>query len=425
MGRLRVNRVGQPNGPLHLNRAPLTQSISTLLPLGVDNRDIVSGNPVVIGSGGSVALDGRGKSLKGTGAGGRGSIAVDLSAFNKLTLSFWMYWDGFDNADTQLALEYTADGVSNAGIFFDPNNSNGFISIASGPIASYGNRSFARPSGAAWHHYFVTIDRSQLYGGIALCIDGVSIAPSAQAGGTPGGNFANSTLYLLSRNNASLWGLGRLQNVVLRGGYIGTAADAIAEYRNTWQLFAPIARNSYQAAAAGGGSNTAINPSVGSLALTGYAPTIAQTANQSLTPSTGTLAITGYAPTITQPQAITPGVGSLTITGYAPTVVQASASISVSPDVGVLTITGYAPTVTQSGAGGGGYDDKKKTKKQIKQQVERLNKQIVESLQSEVIEEIKAVAPVTKAFVQSLVSAQAIQQIDDEDEDEALMLLMM
>lgn len=98
---------------------------------------------------------------------------------------------------------------------------------------------------------------------------------------------------------------------------------------------------------AASGSNTPVNPGAGSLAITGYAPTVAQTTNQSVTPGTGTLTITGYAPTISQPQTAAPGVGTLTITGYAPTVTQA-VNQAVNPGVGALTISGYAPAVTQS-----------------------------------------------------------------------------
>jgi hypothetical protein len=99
--------------------------------------------------------------------------------------------------------------------------------------------------------------------------------------------------------------------------------------------------------ASAGGTNTAVNPGTGSIAITGYAPSIAQTANQAITPNVGNIVITGYAPTISQPQAVNPGVGSLTITGYAPTVTQ-NVDVPVNPGVGTIAITGYAPTVAQS-----------------------------------------------------------------------------
>jgi hypothetical protein len=65
--------------------------------------------------------------------------------------------------------------------------------------------------------------------------------------------------------------------------------------------------------------------------MTGYAPSIAQTANQEALPGAGVLVITGYAPTVTQVSAspnLIPGAGSLTITGYAPSIVQSSPQAS-------------------------------------------------------------------------------------------------
>ena len=100
-------------------------------------------------------------------------------------------------------------------------------------------------------------------------------------------------------------------------------------------------------AAAAGGTNTAVNPGTGSIAITGYAPSIAQTANQAVAPDVGNIVITGYAPTISQPLAVNPAVGSISITGYAPTVTQ-NVDFPVNPGVGTIAITGYAPTVSQT-----------------------------------------------------------------------------
>ena len=112
--------------------------------------------------------------------------------------------------------------------------------------------------------------------------------------------------------------------------------------------------------ASGGATDTPVSPGAGSLAITGYAPAITQTANQSVAPSAGALTLTGYAPSIarTANQGVTPSAGALTITGYAPTVTQAAGSQSISPGVGQLVITGYAPSVTQvdpSAPAGGGH----------------------------------------------------------------------
>ena len=92
-------------------------------------------------------------------------------------------------------------------------------------------------------------------------------------------------------------------------------------------------------------SGTNVNPGVGSVAISGHAPTIAQP--HSATPDAGSVTLYGHAPTIGQPHSASPGVGSVAITGYAPGISQPH---GVSPGVGSIAITGYAPTITQSGA---------------------------------------------------------------------------
>lgn len=130
-----------------------------------------------------------------------------------------------------------------------------------------------------------------------------------------------------------------------REGIAETAAEVARFAANPWQLFQAPPRRLWAVSA--GGTNTAIDPGIGALALTGYAATIAQTANQSLTPGVGSVGITGYAPAISQPQAIMAGVGTIALTGYAPSVTQ-GITTSVLPGVGSLTISGYAPGVAQS-----------------------------------------------------------------------------
>lgn len=116
------------------------------------------------------------------------------------------------------------------------------------------------------------------------------------------------------------------------------------------------------------GSNTNIQPSVGSAAFTGYAPTVTTTGAQTRQPSAGAMALagiastltltlpapdsgsmsfTGYTPTVTttNSQNIRPPVGSMSFTGYAPTVTNTS-SRNMTPLTGTLTFVGYAPTVT-------------------------------------------------------------------------------
>ena len=111
--------------------------------------------------------------------------------------------------------------------------------------------------------------------------------------------------------------------------------------------FSAIAQTPIAALPSGGAVNTNVTPSAGTLAITGYAPVIAQTANSSLTPNVGALALTGYAPTLSQPIAATPSTGAVALTGYAPTLAQGTTT-AVAPGAGSLSLTGLAPTLTQT-----------------------------------------------------------------------------
>ena len=116
--------------------------------------------------------------------------------------------------------------------------------------------------------------------------------------------------------------------------------------RNTWQLFEP---EQIIVKAGAGVSGTTLTPGNLALTLTGYAPTVAQTANVTLTPGVVALTLTGFSPTVTQTAGVTltPGTAALTLTGYAPTVAQ-TANVTLTPNVLALTLTGYAPTVGQT-----------------------------------------------------------------------------
>jgi hypothetical protein len=138
------------------------------------------------------------------------------------------------------------------------------------------------------------------------------------------------------------------------------------------------------------GAAQAVTPDAGLLAFTGYAPTLTQSANQALTPSTGTLTFTGFAPAVAQSanQALSPNVGAVVLTGYAPTVEQAG-SLSLTPDAGSLALTGYAPNVAQtSGATKVGGDDVPRAEIWTTRKAKAVRKRIARELV-----ELKAAAP--------------------------------
>lgn len=93
---------------------------------------------------------------------------------------------------------------------------------------------------------------------------------------------------------------------------------------------------------AGGATVTDVSPGAAALVVTGYAPSIAQTANQAVSPAPASLIVTGYAPAISQTsaQAISPAPAALVVRGFAPTITQ--------------TGTQPAPDTTPAPSGGGG-----------------------------------------------------------------------
>jgi len=102
--------------------------------------------------------------------------------------------------------------------------------------------------------------------------------------------------------------------------------------------------------AGGGSTTTTVSPGAAALVVTGYAPSIAQTANQALSPAPAGLVVTGYAPTVTQTSgnAISPTPAALVVQGYAPAITQTQ-RVEVSPAPAGLVVQGWAPTITQTG----------------------------------------------------------------------------
>ena len=173
----------------------------------------------------------------------------------------------------------------------------------------------------------------------------------------------------------------------------GTTCEKMAPslLANPWQVFAPPVHHSYIGFASSS-TDTPVNPGVGALTITGFAPTLAQTANQGIAPSAGSIVITGFAPAIAQTasQSIAPAHGAIAITGFAPTVTQEAPSPNLSPGPGTLTIVGYAPTVSQTGqqASGGFFEiPQVRRHRSVKEERERLG-----IIPREVKQVIKAIA---------------------------------
>lgn len=92
-------------------------------------------------------------------------------------------------------------------------------------------------------------------------------------------------------------------------------------------------------------TNVGVAIPAGTLTLTGFAPTV--TTNTVVAVPAGTLTLTGLAPTVVTNRTVAVPAGTLTLTGLAPTVVT---NVAVSVPAGALTLTGYAPTVVADGS---------------------------------------------------------------------------
>ena len=153
---------------------------------------------------------------------------------------------------------------------------------------------------------------------------------------------------------------------------------------------------------------------------------------------------------------VTPGVGSLTLTGFAPTVTAGSTpvSVTVTPGCGALVIQGYPPTVSPApevevrSRSQGGFEDPYYYKKRKKKQPEPVSKDFGDKWQPPMVrpappatlplpaQEILArqgagFARTQTAIIAALeqmerqrAEAEAIALAEQEDEDEAIMLLM-
>lgn len=238
---------------LRLAANEVTKGVTYCLPLNGSPIEIVTGKSLTLGAGGSHAVDSFRRSLRGTGSSARASIALDLSAFSKLSVSFWLNWDSFSNNET-FAFEF--GGVINGGLTFEPNTWTGRATVYVRSASSSGQKSISRPTGAAWHHYAIVTDRSIAGGVSAIYVDGESRSLTTDSSTVVGGLYANSTLYLLSRAGTSNYGLGSLANIVFRGNYVLSQEEARYEFRTPWRLFAPRRRRFVPYVAAAGGAPT-------------------------------------------------------------------------------------------------------------------------------------------------------------------------
>ena len=147
-----------------------------------------------------------------------GSANVDLSGTSKVTVEFWMKWNAFAS-DDRLAMEFTGNFNDNAGGFLvDPNapQNGGTFGVGIGSQGTRNSILFSRPSAGQWHHYAFVLDTTAPADQqITPYVDGMPVTHSQLDSGIGSGNFANSTLYLMSRAGSALFGAGDLDEVAI------------------------------------------------------------------------------------------------------------------------------------------------------------------------------------------------------------------
>jgi YD repeat-containing protein len=185
-----------------------------------------SGGGVAFGSPGALAGP-TNMSARFDGVTGSAQANLDLSASAAVTVEFWLKWDAYADNDA-LALEFTNNFNQNDGGFLvDPNSADGTFSVAIGRDASRNTISFTRPSPNQWHHYVFVLDTTAVAATqITPYVDGQTVAYSKNQSGTGAPAFANSTLYLMSRGGAGLFGAGALDEVAIYGGTLSAATVA-------------------------------------------------------------------------------------------------------------------------------------------------------------------------------------------------------
>ena len=237
-----------PGTPLDKSN-PLAATITHFLPLDGNPREIVNGSTLTYGAGGSTVASVEGIALKGSGSAACASVPLNLSPYTTVTLSFWMYWNSFNNGE-QVALEFNQ--VNNGGFLLKPNEGTGrVLALVRGATGVQGSQSFTRPASASWNHYVVVLDRL-LAGGIkAVYVNGQAKSLTNESSSIVYGPFSNATLRIFSLLGTSNFGAGQLQNLAIRGGYQMTAAEALQEYAQKWSLYEP--QRIFIPAAAGGG----------------------------------------------------------------------------------------------------------------------------------------------------------------------------
>ena len=169
------------------------------------------------------------KALRFDGVNDAVAAPLNLSSKSAITVEFWLKWNSYSN-DDRLAMEFTNNfNEAPGGFLVDPNapQLGGSFGVGIGAGASRNNVFFARPTAGQWHHYAFVLDTSAPAAQqITPYVDGKAVTYTKLDSGTGAGNFANSTLNLMSRAGSALFGTGDLDEVSIFGSALSAASVA-------------------------------------------------------------------------------------------------------------------------------------------------------------------------------------------------------
>ncbi len=183
----------------------------------------LSGSGVTLGQSGGLVED-PATAAAFNGSTGSAHAPLNLSGTGEVTVEFWMKWKAYANDDA-LALEFTPNFNEHPGGFLvDPDSpeAGGKFGVGVGNEGARNNVYFARPSAEAWHYYAFAIDTKNPGGTVITpYVDGHAVSYTKSAEGAEGENLANSTLYWFSRDAASLFGTGSMQDFAIYDTALG------------------------------------------------------------------------------------------------------------------------------------------------------------------------------------------------------------
>jgi YD repeat-containing protein len=212
----------------------LAETSGTSLADSIGGRTATALNGATLGAAGALAGGADSNTaVSFDGANDAASAAVNLSATNRLTVEFWLKWTSYASND-DLAFELTPNSSNtNGGFFIDPNSSElgGRFGVGIGRLTARNTSYFTRPSANVWHHYAIVFDSAATAAQqVTPYVDGLPVSYTKVNSGTGAGNFANSTLYFMSRAASSLFGRGSLDEVAIYNRAL-SAAEIAAHFK--------------------------------------------------------------------------------------------------------------------------------------------------------------------------------------------------